>query len=91
MSIARTSWVAEAFIAEVTVASDHLPLCSRRFRLSFRRLTRAAEPLPPQLSSAAPKPWAAMLFQLTIVPFTGVCLGSTPWMWAEAGSKPCHS
>ena len=49
--------------------------------------TRATEPLPPQLSSAAPKPWAEMLFQLAIVPSGG----SMPWMCLSARQEACHS
>ena len=68
MSIARTSCVAAAFIADVTVDRDHLPFFFSSFSSRFNMSTRAAEPLPPHASSAAPKPWALMLFQLTIVP-----------------------
>ena len=59
MSIARTSWVAAAFIAAVTEASVHLPfLLASRSRFLSSRSTRPTEPLWPHSSSAAAKPVA---------------------------------
>ena len=91
VSTASTLEVAASFIAEATAASDHLPLrrCWARSWLSSD--TRADEPLRPHASSAAPKPWAALLFQLTIVPFVGVFTGSIPCGWPAVERKPRHS
>ena len=68
VSIARTSWVAAAFIAALTEASDHLPPRRRWARFRFSRSIRAAEPFLPHSLSAAPKPRATDWFQFVIVP-----------------------
>ena len=87
MSIALTSWVAAAFIAEVTCAIVHLPFCLSRSRFLFSRSTRSAEPARPHSSSAEPKPLAVTWFQLVIVPSAG----STPCGCSLLPMKPFHS
>ena len=86
VSTASTFWLAAVFIAEATPASVHLPFLPRCWvNARFSSDTRATEPLPPNASGAEPDPWAETLFQLTIVPVTGVCDGSIPcgWPWGE--------
>src|SRR5262249_46452039 len=87
ITIALTSWVAAAFIAEVTVAGDHLPFRASRFRLKVSMFTRPTDPLRPHWSSAAPNPCATLLFQLVMKP----CLLFFPCGWAIAFRKPRHS
>ena len=88
VSIARTSWVAAAFIAAVTEASVHLPfLVASRSRFLLSRSTRSTEPLWPHSSSAAAKPFAVVWFQLVIVPSAG----SMPCGWPLFERKPVHS
>ena len=49
VSIARTSWVAAAFIAEVTVASDHLPFFSSRFEVLVEQVDALGRARPAPL------------------------------------------
>ena len=63
VTIARTSWVAAAFIAEVTEACDHFPLLASRSSIRSSSELRTTEPVRPKSSSAAPKPVTATWFQ----------------------------
>ena len=64
-----------------------LPFFFSRFRLKLSRLIRPTEPFRIHWSSAAPKPRAAPLFQLVMVPR----LLSWPCMWSIGFRKPRHS
>ena len=88
VSIARTSWVAAAFIAEVTVASDHLPFFCEALEVLVEQVDALGRAVAaPLVVGGAEALGATTWFQLVIVPSLRV----DAVRMAVCVRNPCHS